>query len=79
MYNFNKHKRESGPDANTTEITQERKPYLTFEALLVKNRVWVSVYQGGRGFWDKFSRKKCVAQFAYGFEVFGATAHLGRK
>ena len=66
-------------NANTLEIAQEPSEYLTFEALLPKNRVWFSVYQGSWDFRDKFSRKKCVAQFAYGFGVYGATAHLGAK
>ena len=55
-------------DANPTEIARESRRYLTFEALLPKNRVWVNVYQGSWGFWGKFLAKKCPAQFAFGFE-----------
>ena len=66
-------------DADTTEIAQEHRRYLTFKALLLKNRVWVNVYQGLWDFEDIFSQKKYTAQFAFGFGVSGATARLGRK
>ena len=57
-----------GSDANAPEIAQERKPYLTFEAVLSKNRVWVNVCKGLWDFRGKFWAKKCTAQFAFGFE-----------
>ena len=46
------------PDADTPEIIQEHKRYLTFEALLLKNRVWVSVCKGLWDFEGKFLGKK---------------------
>ena len=68
-----------GLDANAAEIAQERRCPLTFKTLLVKNRVWLSVYQGSWGFGGKFLWKKSPAQFVFGFGVFRATARLGRK
>ena len=66
-------------NANTSQIVQEHRRYLTFEAFLLKNRVWVSVYQGLSDFWTDFLCKKSLAQFAFGLGVSGATACLGRK
>ena len=67
----------SGADA--TQIAQEHRGCLASEPFLLKNRVWVNVYQGSWDFRDKFSRKKSPAQFAFGFGVSGATARLGAK
>ena len=47
--------------------------------IFLENRVWLSVYQGLCRFWGKFSRKKSLAQFVFGFGVSGATARVGRN
>ena len=56
-----------GLGANTVEIAQKRRGCLASEPLVPKHRVWVSVYKGLLDFCPEFSRKKSLAQFAFGF------------
>ena len=37
-------------------------------SILLKNRVWFSVYKGLADFLDRIFGEKCPAQFAFGFE-----------
>ena len=65
--------------ANAAEIAQKLRGCLASEPLVPKNRVWVSVYKGLSDICPEFLRKKSLAQFAFGFGVYGATARLGAK
>ena len=66
-------------DPDVFKIAHEHKACLGSKPFFVKNRVW---FNGHKGLWEfrgKFSCEKRLAQFVFGFGVFGATARLGRK
>ena len=49
------------------QIACEPRPYLAFQGVLPKNRVWMNVYKAPGDFRPKFSRKKIHEQVAFGF------------